>query len=713
MTDAALPTDSAETRAEVRARVRAELGMGGDDPAPDARRRDLSVQSAVVGLNAVRGLPPAIIALLGLPFVAGLGEGPELVTSMAGGLAVGTGIGALLAPSLARTLGDDGAQFGRLAVIGAGLLGLGIAITGFLTPVGGMTVAGLGSGTVAVGTAAAMARGRRIQDRVRGVAGREAARHLGTLAAALIVAAITYGTDVPITGVILGLLVLVLMGMAAGADLASTALPDADLQRVRSVVGDETATTDESTPEPFRRVWSIPTVKHLAVTHVAMGVAFVALHVYLVQFLTQQAELGLWGRGAVYAAVALATAAAVWLRGGNDEDAFRRDPSRLALPAASALQAAAAALVLAAVIPRYGRVLPLLVGFALVGVAKAECDALVVAAVRPRLRAHASAVLVGFGMLLGGGLAAPLLSTVARRADAIGAIVATAIVLAIAGLSLRRAAQSVGDDVDAAVDDEVEAAQVAVLAASGVDLPLLACRGINFSYGPVQVLFDVDFDVEDGQMVGLLGTNGAGKSTLLRVVSGLGTPSSGTVRHHGEDITYLDPAARVLRGITQVPGGKAVFGPLSVIDNLRVHGHSLGRDRRSVDEGIERALATFPRLHERRNSPSRVLSGGERQMLALTKALILRPRLLLIDELSLGLAPVIVAQLMDMVRQINDEGTAIVLVEQSVNVALSLVDHAYYMEKGEIRFDGDAQGLLDRPDLLRSVYLQGAAEGLA
>jgi ABC-type branched-subunit amino acid transport system ATPase component len=166
----------------------------------------------------------------------------------------------------------------------------------------------------------------------------------------------------------------------------------------------------------------------------------------------------------------------------------------------------------------------------------------------------------------------------------------------------------------------------------------------------------------------------------------------------GEDITYLDAERRVRLGITQIPGGKAVFGPLSVVDNLRVYGYTLGRDRARSSEAIE---ATF-------GAPSRawpsgatslgeqVLSGGEQQMLALSKALILRPRLLLIDELSLGLAPVIVGQLLDMVRRINETGTAVVLVEQSVNVALSLVDHAYFMEKGEIRFDGPALDLLER-----------------
>jgi ABC-type branched-subunit amino acid transport system ATPase component len=196
------------------------------------------------------------------------------------------------------------------------------------------------------------------------------------------------------------------------------------------------------------------------------------------------------------------------------------------------------------------------------------------------------------------------------------------------------------------------------------------------------------------------------------VVSGLGLPSGGSVRFGGSDITFVDPDRRVRLGISQVPGGKAVFGSMRVIDNLRVLGYTHGRDRKAVEAGIEASFDAFPRLAERRNQLASTLSGGEQQMLGLATAFVLRPRLLLIDELSLGLAPIIVGELLDMVRRINATGTSIVLVEQSVNVALSLVDHAYFMEKGEVRYDGVASELLARPDLLRSVFLEGASKGL-
>jgi len=242
---------------------------------------------------------------------------------------------------------------------------------------------------------------------------------------------------------------------------------------------------------------------------------------------------------------------------------------------------------------------------------------------------------------------------------------------------------------------------------------MLACRSIDFSYGQLQVLFDVSFAVDDGEMVALLGTNGAGKSTLLRVISGLGLPTKGSVRFRGTDITYVDAERRLQLGITQVPGGRAIFRSLSVVENMKLFAYTHGRDKAAIDRGIDATFEAFPRLAERRNVAAGTLSGGEQQMLGLGKAFILRPRLLLIDELSLGLAPKIVSELLDMVRRINADGTAVVLVEQSVNVALSVVGHAYFMEKGEIRFDGKADDLLKRSDLLRSVFLKGAAAGLA
>ena len=239
---------------------------------------------------------------------------------------------------------------------------------------------------------------------------------------------------------------------------------------------------------------------------------------------------------------------------------------------------------------------------------------------------------------------------------------------------------------------------------------LLVVKDLDVAYGSVQVLFGVDFEVESGEVIALLGTNGAGKSTLLRAISGLQPPAAGAVIFDGEDIGGASPQVIASRGVIQVPGGKGVFPGLSVEENLRIAGWMYQRDGDHVETAIERVLEQFPVLRERWDQPAGLLSGGEQQMVTLAQAFITKPRLLMIDELSLGLAPVVVEQLLGIVRAIRDQGTTLILVEQSVNVALTVAETAYFMEKGEIRFRGPTAELLERPDVLRSVFLQGAAE---
>lgn len=179
------------------------------------------------------------------------------------------------------------------------------------------------------------------------------------------------------------------------------------------------------------------------------------------------------------------------------------------------------------------------------------------------------------------------------------------------------------------------------------------------------------------------------------------------MRFDGQDVTWLDAERRVPLGILQVAGGRAAYGDMTVLDNLLVQAHSLGGDTRAVTAGVDRALAAFPRLDERRNQTAATLSGGERQMLALSKAFILQPKLLLVDELSLGLAPKVVGELLAAIRLLNADGVSVVLVEQSVNVALSVAERAYFLERGRVQFEGPAADLAGRTDLLRSVFLGG------
>jgi ABC-type branched-subunit amino acid transport system ATPase component len=235
--------------------------------------------------------------------------------------------------------------------------------------------------------------------------------------------------------------------------------------------------------------------------------------------------------------------------------------------------------------------------------------------------------------------------------------------------------------------------------------PVLRVEGLYASYGAVQVLRSVDLAVERGEIVALLGTNGAGKSTILRCISGVMRPDAGRVFLDDEEITGLPPEETVRRGVCQVPGGRGLLPSLTIEENLRMGAYPIRKDKGRVKAGFEKVYTAFPRLAERRTQLAGTLSGGEAQMLAIGRAFMTTPKLMMIDELSLGLAPLIVRDLVDRVREINDEGVSMILVEQSANLALTITDHSFFIEKGQVRFDGSSAELLERDDLLRSVFL--------
>jgi ABC-type branched-subunit amino acid transport system ATPase component len=238
---------------------------------------------------------------------------------------------------------------------------------------------------------------------------------------------------------------------------------------------------------------------------------------------------------------------------------------------------------------------------------------------------------------------------------------------------------------------------------------ILVCDGVDVAYGPVQVLFGLDLTIDRGEIVALLGTNGAGKSTLLKAISGLVKPKAGSITFDGHDITGV-PAHRLAeRGLVQMPGGKGVFPQLSVRENLRLACWLFRDEKERTDAKVDEVLALFPRLQDRYRALAGDMSGGEQQMLTLGMALVNDPKLLMIDELSLGLAPTIVGDLIDVVHRIHESGVTIIVVEQSINVALTLAERAVFMEKGEFRFSGATADLLERPDILRSVFIAGAS----
>ncbi|MDQ1713099.1 MAG: branched-chain amino acid transport system ATP-binding protein livF [Frankiaceae bacterium] len=463
--------------------------------------------------------------------------------------------------------------------------------------------------------------------------------------------------------------------------------------------------------EIARRLLLIPTIRRVLGANALLGLAQIPLSTYLVFFLADRWRLGVGERAVFFGFVQVVSVGALVAFGRYGERLFREDPARLVLANAVAFSVATLCVCAGFLVPVFAVVAVLFAAagalFATLGPALATA---LHSTIPARFRPHAAALAGVSYAAIGGTGGLVLLGGVDRRYGTVGIVVVIALSGAVVTAVIRGAAKTINADLDTMLAQIVEEEESRRLVASGRTPPLLACRGLDFSYGQVQVLFGVDFTVDDGEMVALLGTNGAGKSTLLRVVSGLGLPSAGSVRLRGVDMTYVDPERRVRMGVVQVPGGRAVFGPLTVAENLKLFGGAAGRNARSVDAGIEAAFETFPRLYERRGQPASTLSGGEQQMLGLSQALILSPRLLLIDELSLGLAPKVVGELIAMVQRINAAGTAVVLVEQSVNIALSVVEHAYFMERGEMQFDGPARKLLARKDLLRSVFLEGASK---
>ncbi|MGH9008224.1 MAG: ATP-binding cassette domain-containing protein, partial [Acidimicrobiia bacterium] len=237
------------------------------------------------------------------------------------------------------------------------------------------------------------------------------------------------------------------------------------------------------------------------------------------------------------------------------------------------------------------------------------------------------------------------------------------------------------------------------------DSSMLHVSALNASYGSLQVLFGVDLDIAEGEIVALLGTNGAGKSTVLRAVAGLMPSTGGTVALDGLDLSGVPTDRIAASGFALMPGGRGIFPTLTVEENLRLATWLLRSDPAAAQAARGEMLDLFPALRERIGIMAGNLSGGEQQMLSLAMAFVTKPKVLCIDELSLGLAPTVVAQLCDRVRAIHAAGTTIVLVEQSVNVALLLAERAVFLEKGEVRFRGPTAELLERPDLLRSVFI--------
>ena len=235
-------------------------------------------------------------------------------------------------------------------------------------------------------------------------------------------------------------------------------------------------------------------------------------------------------------------------------------------------------------------------------------------------------------------------------------------------------------------------------------MALLEVENLNTYYGHVHALKGISLAVEEGEIVTLIGANGAGKSTTLRTISGLLRPREGRVAFQGKELNDVPAYEIVYRGISQAPEGRAVFATLTTNENLNMGAYSLGGDKEAIEENRRRVFKLFPRLEERKNQIAGTLSGGEQQMLAIGRALMARPKLLMLDEPSLGLAPMLVKAIFQTIREINEQGVTILLVEQNARAALRLADKGYVLETGNIVLEGTAEELMG-DERVRKAYL--------
>ncbi|MHB8507251.1 MAG: MFS transporter [Candidatus Dormibacteria bacterium] len=459
----------------------------------------------------------------------------------------------------------------------------------------------------------------------------------------------------------------------------------------------------QSFGEAFRTTWAVRTVRRLFMADIILGVAGIPFGVFLNFLLADQYGFNAAQRGFFFLPYGVATIIGGLLGGGLIDALGRRSPNSVLRIVGVFFFIALAGLAGVAFIPPLPVLLALvcLVGFGL-SISGPGLQSIYSQVIPPSVRTQG----LQFSNLarIPGLLAIGIFTTVQFNYGYGPTFLMAVPLLLLAGLVVISAADFFENDRRNAGLAAAATEEARKLAAEGKG-KLLICRGINVFYGGNQVLFNVDIDVEEGEIVALLGTNGAGKSTLLRAISGTQEAADGAIIVDGRDITHMPPHEVAGRGVVHMPGGKGVFPGLTVEENIRLG--TWMAESAQVGRLIQDAYELFPVLKTRRTQLAGLLSGGEQQMLALAQAFMARPRLLMIDELSLGLAPAVVGELLEKVKEIHRRGTTVIVVEQSVNVALNLAKRAIFMEKGEVKFAGPTEELLRRPDILRAVYVKG------
>ena len=486
--------------------------------------------------------------------------------------------------------------------------------------------------------------------------------------------------------------------------------PQRGKQEMLAVLGEvvDTTPTKISVEAAFSRLRQIGTLRAVWAAFAALGFGLFTGPVVSGIFVEDHFHVDTLKRGLLSSAGAIGVVAILPFTSRRYDSTFRENPTKalrmiglLLLPVAAIvpIQYSMPNVGLFTAVGAVSQVL-MLTAFAMTGP--------VIQSVTPyRLRGMGSALgslYVFFIGATGGALLSALLTDAWGPRAAVISIIVPSMIIG-GGLLLRSSMLIRRDLTMLGAELQEERDELARITADPESTPALQVNAVDFAYGNVQILFDVGFEVRRGEVLALLGTNGAGKSTILRVIAGLGTPARGVVRMNGQTITYVSPEQRGLLGIRLLPGGKGVFPTLTVQENLDIAAFVYRSDRADYQRRIERVLGLLPELRPLLGQPAGSMSGGQQQMLALAGTLLHEPEIILIDELSLGLAPVVVQRLLAVVEQLKADGHTIVIVEQSINIALAFADRAVFMEKGRVRFEGPAQELLERGDLVRAVFL--------
>ena len=473
----------------------------------------------------------------------------------------------------------------------------------------------------------------------------------------------------------------------------------------------ESFTEDDPLPvsmdAAFSRLMRIKTVKSVVVGFSALGFGLFTAPVLENLWLEDRFGLESFERGAWATAAGLFTVLSLVYVGPKFDRLWRENPTRTLHMIGALIGFSAIFKPIQWAMPT----VPLFIAFSIptlvmLNTAFAMVSPVMQAIVPYRLRGSGTALITLYIFFIGG-TGGGLISFM--FADSWGPRVTTLVLTipsaVLGGWIMYRGARHVRHDLSLNVQELFDEQDEQRRTSGDGEVPALQLNNIDFSYGPVQVLFDVAFEVRKGETLALLGTNGAGKSTILRVISGLGIPQRGVVRLGGRTVTYTSPQLRSRLGIQQLPGGNGVFPDMTVRQNLVMGSYIHRRDSVDVERRIASVLELFPDLERRQGQRASSMSGGQQQMLALARVLLHEPEILLIDELSLGLAPTVVQDLLELIERLQERGQTIILVEQSLNVALSIADRAIFLEKGQVRFAGSAQELLERDDLARAVFL--------